>query len=96
MSCVYSSDVIIVYLFACFLQDLETVIDDFREIVLLNFTAVLRYRMVHEHQLLKDTQVQLCSLYIAQLSKNKNKNVSNLAAIFNAVAVVLYLLQLSE
>lgn len=96
MGCVYSSDVIIVYLFACFLQDLETVIDDFREIVLLNFTAVLRYRMVHDHQLLKDTQVQLCSLYIAQLSKNKNKNVSNLAAIVNAVGVVLYLLQLSE
>lgn len=85
-----------VYLFACFLQDLETVIDDFREIVLLNFTAVLRYRMVHDHQLLKDTQVQLCSLHIAQLSKNKNKNVSNLVAIVNAVAVVLYLLQLSE
>lgn len=96
MGCVYSSDVIIVYLFACFLQDLETVTDDFREIVLLNITAVLRYRMVHDHQLLKDIQVQLCSLYIAQLSKNKNKNVSNLAAIFNAVAVVLYLLQLSE
>lgn len=84
------------YLFTCFLQDLETVIDDFREIVLLNFTTVLRYRMIHDHQLLEDAQVQLCSLYIAQLSQNKHKNASNLAAVVNAVAVVLYLLQLPE
>lgn len=97
MGCVYRSDVMRVYLFACFLQDLETVIDHFREIVLLNFTAVLRYRMVHDHQLLKDTQVQVCSLYIAQLSQIKQKNASNLAADINAVAVVvLYLLQLPE
>lgn len=67
MVCVSSSAVIIVYLLACFLQDLQTVIDDFREVVLLNFTAVPRYRMVHDQQLLKDTQVQLCSLDIAQL-----------------------------
>lgn len=98
MDCVYSSDVMIVYLSACFLQDLETVIDDFREIVLLNVTAELRYRMVHDHQLLKDTQVQLCSLYIAQLSQNKHKNASNLPAVINAMAgvVVVYLLQLPE
>lgn len=97
MGCVYRSDVMRVYLFTCFLQDLETVIDHFREIVLLNFTAVLRYRMVHDHQLLKDTQVQLCSLYIAQLSQIKQKNASNLAADINAVAVVvLYLLQLPK
>lgn len=97
MGCVYSSDVIIVYLFTCFLQDLETVVDDFREIVLLNFTAVLRYRMIHDHQLLEDAQVQLCSLYIAQLSQNKHKNASNLGAVVNAVAVVvLYLLQLPK
>lgn len=54
--------------------------DDFRETVLLNFTAVLRWRMVHDHQLLKDTQVQLGSLYIAQLSQNKHKNASHVAA----------------
>lgn len=68
MGCVHSSDVMTVYLLACVLQDLETVIDDFTEAVLLNFTAVLRYRMVPDHQLLEDTQVQLRSLHIAQLS----------------------------
>lgn len=54
--------------------------------------------MVHDHQLPKDTQVQLCSLYIVQLSQNKHKNASHVAAVVvTAVAVVgLYLLQLSE
>lgn len=97
MGCVCSSGIMTVYLLTWFLQALETVIDDFREIVLLNFTAVVRYRMVHDHQLMEDTQVQLCSLYIAQLSQNKHKNASNLVAVVNAVAVVvLYLLQLPE
>lgn len=43
--------------------------DDFREIVLLNFKAVLRDRMVHDHQLLEDAQVQLCPLDIVELSQ---------------------------
>lgn len=92
--CVSSSVVMTEYLLACFLQDLETVIEDFRDVVLLNFTAVLRYRMVHDRQLLKDTQVQLCSLDIAQLSQNKHQKAFNLAAVITAVSVVvLYLLQ---
>lgn len=54
--------------------------------------------MVHNHQLPKDTQVQLCSLYIVQLSQNKHKTALHVAAVVvNAVAVVgLYLLQLPE
>lgn len=72
-------------------------IHDFREIVLLNVTLVLRYRMVHSPQLLKDVQVELRSLYIAQLSQNKHKNASNPAGVADAVAVVvLYLLQLPK
>lgn len=87
----------IVYLLACFLQDLKTAIDDFREVVLLNFTAVLRYRTVPEHQLLEDTQVQLRSLHIAQLSESTHKNASSLAAVLVAAAVVgRHLLQLPE
>lgn len=55
--------------------------------------------MVHDHQLLKDTQVQLCSLYIVQLSQNKHKNASHVAAAVDdvmAAVAVLYLLQLPE
>lgn len=54
--------------------------------------------MVHDHQLLKDTQVQVRSLYIVQLSANNHKSASHPAAVVaTAVAVAgLYLLQLSQ
>lgn len=54
--------------------------------------------MVHDHQLLKDTQVQVCSLYIVQLSSNNHKNASHPAAVVATAVVIvgLYLLQLSE
>lgn len=54
--------------------------------------------MVPDHQLLKDTQVQVCSLYIVQLSSNNHKNASHPAAVVATAVVVvgLYLLQLSE
>lgn len=53
--------------------------------------------MVDDHQLLKDTQVQVCSLYIVQLSSNNHKNISPPGAVVaTAVGVGLYLLQLSQ
>lgn len=55
------------YLLARVLQDLDAVLDEFREIGLLNFTMVLWCRIVHDHQLPQDTQIQLCPLHITQL-----------------------------
>lgn len=59
------------YLLACFLQDLEAVTDEFWEIVLLNVMAVPWCRTVHDHQLLQDTQVQLCPLDVIQLENKE-------------------------
>lgn len=55
------------YLLVRVLQDVEAVVDEFREIALLNFTVVLGCRTVHNYKLPQDTQVQLCPLYIEQL-----------------------------
>lgn len=55
------------YLLLWFLQDLEAVINEFREIGLLNCFAMLWCRTVHDHQLPQDTQIQLCPLHIKQL-----------------------------
>lgn len=47
--------------------------DELWEIALLNVMAVLWCRSVHDHQLLQDTQVQLCPLDVIQL---ENKETS--------------------
>lgn len=59
------------YLLARVLQDLEAVVDEFRETGLLNFTVVLGCRTVHDYKLPQDTQVQLGPLDIEQLEKKK-------------------------